>query len=31
MSFLVLNENWDEVIELTRKTMARKESIKESE
>jgi ketosteroid isomerase-like protein len=31
MSFLVLNENWDEVIELTRKTKARKESAKESE
>ena len=31
MSFLVLNENWDEVIELTRTTKARKESARESE
>ena len=31
MSFLVLNENWDEVIELTRKTTALKESAKEAE
>ena len=31
MSFLVLNENWDEVIELTRKTKALKESAKVSE
>ena len=31
MSFLVLNENWDEVIELTRKTKAMKESTKVSE
>jgi hypothetical protein len=26
MSFLIFNENWDEVIELTRKTKALKES-----
>ena len=31
MSFLVLNENWAEVIELTEKTKALKESARESE
>ena len=31
LSFLILNENWDEVVELTRKTRALKESSKASD